>query len=175
MKNSPFPLPPLDLLQKLAQAAPEPPQWLRSELHNRLVLMLNHVLMQEPQAMERLKRQQGKVVHVAWGKIELLLQPTPAGLLALAEPVANPDLRLTVAETSPVALAQQMLAGNKPQVDIQGDVQLAAEVAWLADNVRWDMEEDLSRLVGDAVAHTLVSQGKSLLQTLKSFLGRASS
>jgi ubiquinone biosynthesis accessory factor UbiJ len=172
MNKPPFLLPPVDLLQKLAQAAPEPPQWLRAELHNRLVLLLNHVLMQEPQAMERLQRQQGKAVHVQWGKIELWLQPTPAGLLTLADPVANPDLRLTVTEASPLVLAQQVLAGNKPPVDIQGDVQLAAEVAWLADNVRWDVEEDLSRLFGDAVAHTLVRQGQWLVQTLKGFVGR---
>jgi ubiquinone biosynthesis protein UbiJ len=38
-------------------------------------------------------------------------------------------------------------------VRIEGDVQLAAEVNWLVDHVRWDMEEDLSRLMGDAPAH----------------------
>lgn len=39
---------------------------------------------------------------------------------------------------------------DKPAVSIEGDVQLAAEVAWLVDNLRWDVEEDLSRLIGDA-------------------------
>lgn len=175
MQKPPFLLPPADVLNKLAGALPEPPNWLKSELHNRLVLLLNHVLMQEPQAMDRLKRQTGKVLQVTWGKIECALEPTPAGLLALAQSTGQPDLRLTVAEPSPVVLAQQLLAGEKPQVDIQGDVLLAAEVAWLVDNVRWDIEEDLARLMGDALAHTLVRQARGLAGALKAFLGRARS
>lgn len=34
-----------------------PPAWVVDETHRRIVLLLNHVLMQEPQAMERLVRQ----------------------------------------------------------------------------------------------------------------------
>ena len=33
-------------------------------------------------------------------------------------------------------------------------MQLAAEVNWLVDHVRWDAEEDLSRIIGDAPAHS---------------------
>jgi hypothetical protein len=40
-------------------------------------------------------------------------------------------------------------------VRIAGDVQLAAEVQWLVDHVRWDLEEDLSRVIGDAPAHAM--------------------
>ena len=31
----------------------------------------------------------------------------------------------------------------------------AAEVQWLVDHVRWDLEEDLARLFGDAPAHAM--------------------
>jgi ubiquinone biosynthesis protein UbiJ len=58
----------------------------------------------------------------------------------------------------------------KPNIKIEGDVQLAAEVNWLADHVRWDVEEDLSRLLGDAPAHAVVSMVKQLVDGLKSFL-----
>ena len=126
MNKPPFSLPPVELLQQLASRLPAPPAWLRAELHNRLVLLLNHVLQQEPQAMDRLRRQQGKRLQLSWGSIELVLQPTPAGLLALSQPDQSSDLQLRVAETSPLALAQTLLAGGKPPVEIQGDVQLAA-------------------------------------------------
>lgn len=172
MNKPPFLLLPTDLLQSLANAAPPPPAWLRQELQNRLVLLLNHVLMQEPQAMDRLRRQQGKSVLVTWERVDLALQATPAGLLALTDPAAAPDLRLTVLETTPLSLAQSMLAGGKPSVDIQGDVQFAAEVAWLVDNVRWDIEEDLSRLLGDAAAHTLAGWGRQWAQGLQGFVAR---
>lgn len=170
MNKPPLPLPPVELLQQFASKLPAPPAWLRAELHNRLVLLLNHVLQQEPQAMDRLRRQQGKRLQLSWGSIELVLQPTPAGLLALSEPGAQSDLQLRVAEASPLALAQQLLAGAKPPVEIQGDVQLAAEVAWLVDNLRWDLEEDLSRLLGDPVAHQLAAAGRTLVQGLRGFL-----
>jgi len=173
MNKPPFPLPPVELLQQLASKLPAPPAWLRAELHNRLVLLLNHVLQQEPQAMDRLRRQQGKRLQLNWDRIELVLQPTPAGLLALAQPDAPSDLQLRVAESSPLALAQTLLAGGKPPVEIQGDVQLAAEVAWLVDNLRWDVEEDLARLLGDPVAHQLAAAGRMLVQGLRSFLLQA--
>jgi ubiquinone biosynthesis accessory factor UbiJ len=172
MNKPPFSFPPADFLLQVAGSVPEPPPWLRAEINNRVLLLVNHVLMQEPQAMDRLRRQKGKVVRASWGRLELVVQATPAGLLALADAQRAPDLVLQVPETSPVALAQSLLQGQRPQVDIQGDVQLAAEVAWLVDNVRWDMEEDLSRLLGDAAAHTLVSRLGEAGAALRSFLQR---
>src|SRR5690606_36596374 len=100
------------------------------------------------------------------------LAPTAAGLLERGPPNAKPELSMTLTQTSPLSLAQSVLTGQKPGVDIQGDVQLAAEVAWLVDNVRWDVEEDLSRYVGDATAHTLGSVARSAAQALQFFLAR---
>jgi len=173
MNKPPFSLPSVELLQQITDRLPAPPPWLRAELNNRLVLLLNHVLMQEPEAMDRLRRQQGKVLQLHWGRIELVLAPTPAGLLALGAPDGVPDLQLRVAQDSPLALARTMLAGDKPPVEIQGDVQLAAEVGWLVDNLRWDIEEDLARLLGDAPAHRLAGAGRALLQGLRGFLRQA--
>ena len=167
MNKPPFLSPPADLLQTLAARLPAPPDWLRAELHNRLLLLLNHVLMQEPQAMDRLRRQRGKRLQVCWGRIELVLVPTAAGLLALGEVSAEPDLRLTLTEPSALALAQTVAGGGRPPVEIQGDVQLAAEVGWLVDNLRWDPEEDLARLFGDATAHAIVTQGRRLVEALR--------
>ncbi len=171
MNKPPFPFPPP--LDQWVSRLPPPPEWLRAELLNRVVLLLNHVLMQEPAAMDRLRRQQGKTVRARWGAVDMGLQATPAGLLATASLDGTPDLELTVAEPSPLALAQRVLAGDKPAVDIRGDVQLAAEVAWLVDNVRWDIEEDLSRLLGDAAAHTLVGWARGMAAGLKGGVAQA--
>ena len=64
------------------------------------------------------------------------------------------------------------LTGEKPTVRIEGDVQLAAEVNWLADHVRWDVEEDLARLLGDAPAHALAQAGRALAQGLRQIAAR---
>ncbi|MFM6986558.1 MAG: hypothetical protein ACKOXQ_08035 [Hydrogenophaga sp.] len=151
----------------------KPPEWVVDELQNRVVLFLNHVLMQEPQAQDRLRRQKGKPVKVQWGEVHLVLSATPAGLLERPASNAAPALTMTLTQTSPLALAQTVVAGERPEVEIQGDVQLAAEVAWLVDNVRWDVEEDLARTVGDAAAHTLVRMAGTAARAVKSFAGRA--
>ena len=159
-----------DLFQKLP--VPTPPAWAIEETHRRVVLLLNHVLMQEPQAMERLHRQRGRVVLAQWRSFTFALTVTPAGLLDVAAVGALPDLTLVLTEESPFAMAQSLMLGDKPAVRIEGDVQLAAEVNWLADNVRWDIEEDLSRIIGDAPAHMLCGAVRTLVGGLREFLGR---
>lgn len=158
-----------DLVDKLTNL--KPPAWAIDEVQHRLVLLLNHVLMQEPEATSRLVRIQGRVVHVQWRTLSMALAATPAGLLELATDAhKTPDLRLLVIDDSPWSLVQTALSGGKPPINIEGDVQLAAEVNWLADHVRWDIEEDLSRILGDAPAHALVGVSKQIIAGLKSFL-----
>ncbi|MDZ7865811.1 hypothetical protein [Acidovorax sp.] len=167
--QSPFSF--LDGLFERLAAGPQPPQWLVHEVQQRLVLFLNHVLMQEREAMERLVRQRGRVARVQWRAFSMALVITPAGLLNLAAEGATPDLQLEITETSPLALAQVALRGDKPAIRIEGDVQLAAEINWLVDNVRWDLEEDLSRVVGDAPAHTISEVARKAAQALRQFVG----
>ncbi|HOB67994.1 hypothetical protein [Ottowia sp.] len=145
-----------------------PPGWLVDETQHRLVLFINHVLMQEPEAQARLARQKGRVVRLQWRDFAMQLAATPAGLCELA-PAATPDLLLTVTDTSPLDLARNALQGERPGVRIEGDVQFAAEMNWLVDHVRWDAEEDLSRLVGDAPAHALANAGRAVAQGLRKF------
>jgi ubiquinone biosynthesis protein UbiJ len=140
------------------------------EVRHRLVLLLNHVLGQEPEAMVRLARQKGRVVELSWREWHLRLQASAAGLLEQAPEGVSAHLTLTVAEASPWALAQAALRGEKPPVRIAGDVQLAAEVNWLVDHVRWDLEEDLARLLGDAPAHTLAQGGRQAAAALRAFV-----
>jgi ubiquinone biosynthesis protein UbiJ len=158
------------LLGKLGEAL-QPPAWVVEELQRRLVLALNHVLQQEPEAQARLRRQAGRLVEAHWRMFSVRLQATPAGLLDLGPATAAPDLTLTLTEESPWALAQAALRGDKPAVRIAGDVQLAAEVQWLVDHVRWDLEEDLARVVGDAPAHAAGQAARRMAQALRQFVG----
>ena len=71
----------------------QPPAWVVEEVQRRLVLLLNHVLMQEPEAQARLARQAGRVVEARWRAFVMRLVATPAGLLDLAPSAApaRPD------------------------------------------------------------------------------------
>lgn len=160
---------PFSLLQSLASRF-QPPAWVVEEGQQRLVLFLNHVLMQEKEAQDRLARKKGCVLHVRWGLFEMDLLITPAGLFDRADSAVKPDLLVAVAADSPLAVVQSVLAGKTPPVKIEGDVQLAAELSWLAENLRWDVEEDLSRVLGDIPAHALADAGRRVLAGLKQFL-----
>ena len=160
---------PFSFLESIATRF-QPPAWVVEEGQQRLVLFLNHVLLQEKQAQERLLRQKGRVVHLRWGLFAIDLIVTPAGLADRAPASSKPDLVLSVAAESPLAAVQSVLAGKTPAVKIDGDVQLAADIGWLAENLRWDAEEDLSRLIGDAPAHALASAGRRLSSGLRQFL-----
>lgn len=160
-----------DLFTKAASGL-QPPTWMVEEIQRRLVLLFNHVLMQEPEAQARLARQAGRVLEARWRIFVMRLAATPAGLLELAPGSAQPDLTLTLTEESPWELAQAALRGDKPPVRIAGDVQFAAEINWLVEHVRWDIEEDVSRIVGDAPAHAMGEAARRMLQALRQFVGR---
>lgn len=149
----------------------QPPTWVVDESVNRLILFLNHVLMSEPQAMARLARQKGQRIELIWHRVVLQLTPTPAGLLERGH-FDGFDLRLTVTEESPLTLVSSLARGDKPKVRVEGDVQLAAEINWLIDHVRWDAQEDLARLIGDAPAHTLAQAARQAVAALRSFIAK---
>jgi ubiquinone biosynthesis protein UbiJ len=158
-----------DALQKVGTNL-RPPEWVIQEVQRRIVLLLNHVLMQEKEALTRLARQKGRVVLFHWREFQFKLQLTPAGLLDLAAAGTPSDLTLSVTEISPLALVQAALAGDKPAVRIEGDVQLAAEVNWLVDHMRWDIEEDLARIIGDVPAHSLGQAARRAVEAMRQWL-----
>ena len=151
----------------------QPPEWAVQEAQRRIVLLLNHVLMREKEATLRLARQKGRVVLFQWGAVHFKLLATPAGLLDLASPDLPSDLTLSVTEESPVVLVQSALQGLKPAVRIEGDVQLAADVNWLVEHVRWDIEEDVARILGDAPAHAMGQAVRRGVEALRQFMNRS--
>jgi ubiquinone biosynthesis protein UbiJ len=50
------------------------------------------------------------------------------------------------------------------EVDATGDTEFAATINQLARNLRWDFEEDLSRVFGDIAAHRMAETGRGLLR-----------
>lgn len=122
-------------------------------LESPLVLALNRLLEAEGWARERLAPFAGETV-------ELRAPPLPALRFSIVEggrlaPGTAASLTLTLRPDSLPAL----LRGEEHfmrTVGIDGNAQLAREVLHLARHLRWDAEEDLSRLVGDAAAHRAV-------------------
>lgn len=150
------------------------PAWVVDETLHRVVLFLNHVISREPEAQHRLARQKGRCIQLQWQDKLIQLAPTPAGMFERVNGQRT-DLKLTLTDASPLDMAAAVLQGEKPGVHVEGDVQLAAEVNWLIDHVRWDVTEDLSVWLGDAAAHTLVGLGQQAVQTIRQLARKAAS
>ncbi len=164
-----------DLFTPFLNQLPMPPAWLIAEGHNRIVLLLNHILQQEPEAMQRLSRQKGRIVQFMWQKYALQLTATPVGLLAVASEGADGaspkvDLVLEITDTDVQEIGKKWLQGGKPNVRIEGDVQLAAEVQWLTQNVVWDLEDDIARWVGNIPAHHIAQTVRAVQTKLKEWV-----
>jgi len=142
----------------------------------RLTLLLNHVLSGEPAATERLRRHAGRCIGLHLRGWPALLPPpppiafevTPAGLLEWrSDGAAQVDLHVSIEASNPALMALRWLGGDAPAMDIQGDAAFAADVHWLADNLRWDLAADLERVVGPVAAHEVARFGRLLSAALR--------
>lgn len=146
----------------------------------RLTLLVNHVLSAEPVAVQRLLPHRGKRLCVELTDWPALLPApplvaflvTPAGLLEWCTedpvvPLPPAELQLRIGAANPALLMARLAAGERPEVVVQGDAQFAADVNWLADNLRWDLEADLARLLGPLPARQLAGIGAALKAALQ--------
>ena len=151
-------------------------------LMDRLVLVVNHVLSAEPQAVQRLLPHRDRVLRLdllQWPRLlpappPLAFRITPAGLVEWCREPVDADLRVHLEAGNPAALALKLVGGAMPALVIEGDAQLAADVDWLLKNLRWDVADDLERLFGPAVAHQLHRLGSGLAQGLRTAMQGAS-
>jgi ubiquinone biosynthesis protein UbiJ len=140
---------------------------------------INHVLAGEPWASSELAKHAGKAIALEMPFGRFAVQINNKGLLEAArhsdESTQNPDgevlspvrtaLVLTI---SSQALATLLTSGGPirenafKSVTIAGDADLAQLLGRLAGQLRWEYEEDLSKLIGDAPAHFAVAQGKKI-------------
>ena len=85
----------------------------------------------------------------------------PAGLVRRCRASTRPTWRCSVDAANPALLLARMLGGEPPPVQIDGDAQLAGDVNWLLQNLRWDVAADLERLFGPVVAQQLHQVGRT--------------
>lgn len=151
-----------------------------SALAQRLTLLVNHVLAGEAVATHKLRAHDGRALRLQLDGWPALLPPlpdlafrvTPAGLLEWcgAEAPQDVDLQLRLDASNPAMLLALVAGGEQPRVDVQGDAQFAADLSWLMDNLRWDVQDDLERLVGPAPAHEIARIGRLLADGLRQAL-----
>jgi ubiquinone biosynthesis protein UbiJ len=157
----------LDAMKALAQ---------RSAME-RLVLLVNHVVAAEPAAVERLRPHAGRTMQLelaGWPSMLPAVGPfafrvTPAGLVEWIETPSAlpPDLRVAIDAANPAAAMARLLTGERPTISVSGDAAFAADLDWLIDNVRWDMQDDLARVIGEGPARALARLGGFVAAALR--------
>jgi ubiquinone biosynthesis protein UbiJ len=131
---------------------------------------INHVLSSEPWAAGELSKHAGKSILLKLPFGDLCCEIGPSGLLTVLKAAEIPSLTLEVS-----AKALSDLAGSSGSlreqafkaVKITGDADLAQLIGRLAGQLRWEYEEDLAQLFGDAPAHFAVKQGKKFVSATR--------
>lgn len=121
-----------------------------------VIRALNALLSREPWARERLRPHAGKIARIVFGA-SLALRITAEGHVEQADTDLAPDVTLTIDSGKLSALMSSDTAQRMSAVRIDGDAALAHVIGDLARDLRWDVEEDLSRVVGDIPASRLLS------------------
>jgi ubiquinone biosynthesis protein UbiJ len=121
---------------------------------------INRLTGAAPAARDRLARFAGKTAVFRVGPLPVSLTVQTTGEVLPAQEQATGDLEVRI---SPFLLPR-LAAGDESayhEVETSGDVEFAGEVAFLAKHLKWDVEEDLSKVVGDAAANRAVSTARA--------------
>lgn len=155
-------------------------QSLEATVMPRLALLLNHVLSSEAMAGQRMRPHAGKCIRLqlrdvpalaSWLPSQWTVAITPAGLLEwLSDAPDHADLIATLDASNPAQTFGDVLSGQRPRVEVAGDAALAADVSWLIDHLRWDVQDDLAWLLGDGPAAQLARIGSSVTTGLREAL-----
>lgn len=122
--------------------------------------LLNHLLSQHSWALARLRPHAGKNLQLRLPLTTASFAIQEDGRFSPAAPGSRPDATLT-----PNPLAWLTSADSAARFITGGeDAVLAKELAETLGKIRWDVEEDLSRVLGDIAAHRLVSTASGVLE-----------
>lgn len=112
---------------------------------------LQHLCAQNTWAKPHLLPHAGKTIRFDFVLAKASLTILEDGSLGMAGETASPEASIH----APPSLMLRMLANNqtaKKELRIEGDTALAADFAKVLQHMRWDVADDLSKVVGDISA-----------------------
>jgi ubiquinone biosynthesis accessory factor UbiJ len=115
---------------------------------------LQHLTRQNQWSRAYLAPFAGKVVCFDFSVTQSQLCILEDGSLCIAGETRAPDATVHI----PPSLAMRLLANDdsaKSHIKIDGDTHLATEVSKVLQGMRWDVEDDLSKVVGDVAAYKI--------------------
>lgn len=127
---------------------------------------LQHLTNQNAWSRPHLKPFAGKTVCVDFVLAKANLIILEDGSLAIAGETASPEANIHL----PPSLALRIMSGDesaKLLIKIDGDTHFATEFSKVLQHMRWDIEEDLSKVVGDIGAYKIGKVTKGTLANIK--------
>lgn len=126
---------------------------------------INHLLARDAQARTRLLHHAGKVACFDLGVLRVCLHVDTDGMVVMAADDAQPQVTIRIKPADVPRILQDRDQAFSA-VTIDGDADFANTISQLSQSMRWDVEEDLSRVVGDIAAVRIVAGAKSLSGTV---------
>jgi len=120
----------------------------------------NHLLESASWARDKLSAHAGKTALFEVFPAKLAFAVAADGRLQPAPPEALPAVTIRLTH---LTLLEVLADGEEAwrKAEIAGDTDFAAVISQVASNLRWDVEEDLSRVVGDIAAHRMARAGRA--------------
>ena len=134
-------------------------------LERPLIATINHLLARQPALRERLRAYAGKVACIDLGLASLTMAVAADGLLETAD--AEPLVTIAVQPANvPLILSDMERAFS--YVTIRGDADFARAISELAQQIRWDPEEELAPWIGDIAAVRVARTAKAFATSASS-------
>jgi ubiquinone biosynthesis protein UbiJ len=128
---------------------------------------INHLLAQESWARALLIPHAGKIAVLDGGVVAVRLKVMSDGLLET--PTADEAAIVTIrVQLSDLPLIMQNRERAFSYVKIEGDADFANTISQLSQSLRWEAEDDLSKIVGDIAATRIVGGAHSAFNAAKS-------
>lgn len=128
-----------------------------------LLAAFNHLLVQSPWARERLRPFAGRTARFTLPPLAGGFSiDADGGVTAPPDEADAADVTVTLPAAAPL-LALQGMEVLMRGVRLEGAVDLAEALGFVLKHLRWDAEEDLSRLVGDIAAHRIVGGAQQFI------------
>ena len=128
--------------------------------------IIQHLLAQNEWAAPMLQPFASQSVQLNFVLFKTSLVILENGSMAIAGQTNVPDATITI----PPSLLLRLMAKDesaKLQIKVDGDTHLATALAKVLSHVRWDYEDDLSKLTGDVSAHKIGEFTRQSVSTVK--------
>ena len=123
---------------------------------------INHIILSESWAIKLLQSHIGKTVKISiLPLINIAFTVQESGEISIAH---NKDKIDTTATLTFSILSRLLIQDEEAysEISISGDRAFAEELFYIGKNIRWDLEQDLSQIMGDILAYRIVQTGNEV-------------